>query len=66
MSAIDCQVPGKIKENPTKDGNEKRSIERRALEREPSDLAITIKAGMKRSVRTKRTINISIPRSNQV
>ena len=65
-SAIDCQIRGKTIENPTREGNEKRSNDLSALDREPSDLAITINAGMKRITSMNRTINTFTPKLSQV
>jgi hypothetical protein len=64
MSAADCQIFGKMIEKPTSDGNVKSMSERRALERDPRDLASTINAGIKSNTRKRRIINMVTPKSN--
>ena len=56
-SAIVCHVFGNKTEKPTKDGSEKSSNVLIALDRDPIDLAKTMKAGINKSINQTETRN---------
>ena len=65
-SAIVCHVFGNKTEKPTKDGSEKSSNVLIALDRDPIDLAKTMKAGINKRTRNSRMIIIFHPTLNQL
>jgi hypothetical protein len=56
---------GKTTEKPTRDGNVKSINDRNARDREPSDLARTTNAGIKRRTRKNRIIGMLTPKLDQ-